>query len=182
MILIAELISHFVNGNVNMAKIMKRAQTGKNVPKGMVESEMSPGKMIPKSKSNYTTGNYTKMLGSKPSAPKAKVKPKAQNGVKKPLTPAPVKKTGMDAVKALGKYVSTFGFATDKYNPATQREQAIKKMPKSKMKAGGMLKRADGSYSKRGLWDNIRANKGSGKKPTAAMLKQEKKIKAKSKK
>jgi hypothetical protein len=41
-----------------------------------------------------------------------------------------------------------------------------------------MIKRADGSYSKRGLWDNIRANKGSGKKPTAEMLKQEKKIKA----
>jgi hypothetical protein len=46
------------------------------------------------------------------------------------------------------------------------------------MKSGGMIKRADGSYSKRGLWDNIRANKGSGKKPTKAMLKQEKKIKA----
>jgi hypothetical protein len=45
-----------------------------------------------------------------------------------------------------------------------------------------MLKRKDGSVSKRGLWDNIRAAKGSGKKPTAAMLKQEKKIKAKSKK
>jgi hypothetical protein len=155
----------------------------------MVESEMFPGKMIPKSKSNYTTGNYTKMLGSKPSAPKAKVKPKAQNGVKKPLTPAPVKKTGMDAVKALGKYVSTFGFATDKYNPATQREQAIKKMPKSKMKAGGMLKRADGSYSKRGLWDNLRSkaaqNKKAGAKPkapTKAMLSQEKKIKSKTKK
>ena len=53
---------------------------------------------------------------------------------------------------------------------------------KREMKGGGMLKRADGSYSKRGLWDNIRANKGSGKKPTAAMLKQEKKIKAKTKK
>lgn len=52
---------------------------------------------------------------------------------------------------------------------------------KKAMKAGGMLKRADGSYSKRGLWDNIRANKGSGKKPTSAMLKQEKKIKAKTK-
>ena len=43
---------------------------------------------------------------------------------------------------------------------------------------GGMIKRADGSYSKRGLWDNIRANKGSGKKPTKAMLAQEKKINA----
>lgn len=42
-----------------------------------------------------------------------------------------------------------------------------------------MIKRADGSYSQRGLWDNIRANRGSGKKPTAQMLKQEKKIKAK---
>ncbi len=41
-----------------------------------------------------------------------------------------------------------------------------------------MIKRADGSYSQRGLWDNIRANKGSGKKPTPEMLKQEKKIKA----
>jgi hypothetical protein len=45
-----------------------------------------------------------------------------------------------------------------------------------------MIKRKDGSVSQRGLWDNIRAAKGSGKKPTAAMLKQEKKIKAQSKK
>jgi hypothetical protein len=50
------------------------------------------------------------------------------------------------------------------------------------VKNGKMIKRADGSMSRRGLWDNIRANKGSGKKPTAAMLKQEKKIKAKAKK
>ena len=49
-------------------------------------------------------------------------------------------------------------------------------------KGGKMIKRADGSYSQRGLWDNIRANKGSGKKPTKQMLVQEKKIKAKSKK
>jgi hypothetical protein len=59
-----------------------------------------------------------------------------------------------------------------------------------KMKKGGkvMMKRADGSVSQRGLWDNIRAaakrNKAAGKpgkKPTAAMLKQERKIKAKGK-
>lgn len=49
-------------------------------------------------------------------------------------------------------------------------------------KNGGMIKRADGSMSRRGLWDNIRANKGSGKKPTKQMLVQEKKIKAKTKK
>ena len=115
-----------------MAKVMKKAQGGKNVPKGMVESEMFPGKMISKSKSNYENSNYDKMLGAKkaPAAkPKAKVvvKPKAKNGKQ-------------------------------------------------------MIKRADGSTSQRGLWDNIRAAKGSGKKPTAAMLKQEKKIKAKTKK
>ncbi len=45
-------------------------------------------------------------------------------------------------------------------------------------KNGGMIKRADGSYSQRGLWDNIRANRGSGKKPTKQMLEQEAKIKA----
>ena len=40
-----------------------------------------------------------------------------------------------------------------------------------------LIKRADGSYSPRGFWDNIRANRGSGKKPTTQMLEQESKIK-----
>ena len=40
-----------------------------------------------------------------------------------------------------------------------------------------LIRRADGSYSPRGLWDNIRANRGSGKKPTKEMLEQESKIK-----
>lgn len=44
-----------------------------------------------------------------------------------------------------------------------------------------MIKRKDGSYSERGLWDNIRDNKGSGKKPTKAMLAEAKKIKSKKK-
>ena len=38
------------------------------------------------------------------------------------------------------------------------------------------IKRKDGTYSERGLWDNIRANAGSGKKPTKAMLKADRKI------
>jgi hypothetical protein len=59
-----------------------------------------------------------------------------------------------------------------------------------KQKTGGktMLKRADGSVSQRGLWDNLRSkaaqNKKTGAKPkapTKAMLTQEKKIKAKGK-
>lgn len=66
--------------------------------------------------------------------------------------------------------------------PASQKNVG-KKGIKIKAKGGKeMIKRADGSYSQRGLWDNIRANRGSGKKPTAQMLKQEKKIKAQSKK
>ena len=44
-----------------------------------------------------------------------------------------------------------------------------------------MMKRKDGSYSERGLWDNVRANKGSGKKPTKAMLSEAKKITKKKK-
>jgi hypothetical protein len=120
--------------------MIKKAQAGLPVKKkkavvDSVESEMFPGKKIPRSQSNYATGKFAKMLEG--------AKPKAK--------PAPKKK-----MKDGGKL--------------------------SKAKAGKeMIKRADGSVSQRGLWDNIRAAKGSGKKPTAAMLKQEKKIKAKSK-
>jgi hypothetical protein len=53
---------------------------------------------------------------------------------------------------------------------------------------GGMIKRADGSYSPRGLWDNIRAaaakNKAAGKpgkEPSEKMLAQAKKIEAEEK-
>lgn len=78
-----------------------------------------------------------------------------------------------------------------KQNRETRRaqkayERASKKANRkgiSPYKEGGeMIKRADGSYSPRGLWDNIRANKGSGKKPTKQMLEQERKIKAEEKK
>ena len=152
-------------------KTMKKAQTGKNVPKGMVESEMFPGKMIPKSKSNYYNGEYNKMVETgrsrteaarKAFDAKAKAKPKAQNGVKKSLTPAPVKKTGMDAVKDLGKYVSTFGLAKDKYNPATQREQGIKKMPKSKMQKGGKKAKSFPDLNKDGKVTKADILKGRG--------------------
>ena len=76
--------------------------------------------------------------------------------------------------KDLKQYPSPSGAKVRGYNEASERT-------KSKMAKGGMIKRADGSTSQRGLWDNIRAAKGSGKKPTAQMLKQEKKIKAKTK-
>jgi len=178
-----------------MAKIMKKAQTGKNVPKGMVESEMFPGKMIPKSKSNYANGEYAKMLqAGKASAPKAKVKPKAQSGksvdslayYKNKMSKFQDEARRMDdsSMKYSGKSTAYI----DKMTPAQRKAKGASKVVNKdgsvtyKYKSGGMLKRADGSYSKRGLWDNIRANRGSGKKPTAAMLKQERKIKSKTKK
>ena len=142
MILIAELISHFVNGNVNMAtmKKMSKAQNGKEVtPKGYVRGEM-------------TNRLYKKEDMAKHEAGMA---------------------DALDRQAGLGKYAS-------KKNDAINNKPLKEDKPKG-MKSGGMLKRADGSYSKRGLWDNIRANKGSGKKPTAQMLKQERKIKAKTK-
>ena len=179
-----------------MAKIMKRAQTGKNVPKGMVESEMFPGKMIPKSKSNYANGNYDKKSFDKLPTLKSKVtkKPKAQNGVASVMTPglgfAPELRQGQkDRISKIIKkdsYARANKVATRMANRASKKSLSpnFGRFSSEIRKNGGktMLKRADGSYSKRGLWDNIRAAKGSGKKPTAAMLKQERKIKSKTKK
>jgi hypothetical protein len=106
---------------------------------------------------------------------------KAQNGVMKDSV-----KTKNDSIlveqrktkDALNKIADDFA----KKQLEKRKLKLYENKRKSSFKAGGMIKRADGSMSRRGLWDNIRANKGSGKKPTAAMLKQEKKIKAKSKK
>ena len=79
-----------------------------------------------------------------------------------------------------------FGNPNDKNSFVNKVINKTKENPTKKFKEGTsnikfkkkpMMKRADGSTSQRGLYDNIRANKGSGKKPTPEMLKQEKKIK-----
>lgn len=69
---------------------------------------------------------------------------------------------------------------SDFYKKYPSEEAFFEAHPEAQMMARGgeMIKRQDGSYSKRGLWDNIRANKGSGKKPSKDMLEQEKKIRA----
>ena len=200
---------------------MKKAQNGipgkkpvakKSSPKKeeMIESEMFPGKMIPKSKSNYANGEYTKMLeGNRKATLKEAAKkkaPKGENGLregqykrigriaeKNPLRAERVadrmktKESRVERGKDIANPPIRSMNMNRRYdldrimNMAEGRMAADSKPKKVEMKGGGMLKRADGSYSKRGLWDNIRAAKGSGKKPTAAMLKQEKKIKAKTK-
>ena len=108
---------------------------------------------------------------------------KAQAGIKKAASKmVPGEMTGKmykkSAIDAIGDKQAK---ELDKSGVFGKAAMAKKKVSKAK-NGKQMLKRADGSYSQRGLWDNIRAAKGSGKKPTAAMLKQEKKIKAKTKK
>lgn len=115
---------------------------------------------------------------------------KAQKGTTISSKTEPMKKGSFEDV--MGKTLNETDVFSKNFRKSTPAEeaQAAKQAAEMKkksaagkaFKSGGMIKRADGHYSKRGLWDNIRANKGSGKKPTAAMLKQEKKIKAKSKK
>jgi len=168
MILIAELISHFVNGNVNMAtikKTVKKAQRGVSIGSYMT--------MNPKTNQLNRLDKFKHSDGDRyyrSSGPRDFEQTIADENMMKSYG------NSADSVRS-----STLTAAERK---AIEQKNGGKtsKAAKSKMKAGGMLKRADGSYSKRGLWDNIRANKGSGKKPTAAMLKQERKIKAKSKK
>lgn len=111
-------------------------------------------------------------------AEKDAVKTIEQQQAKKALQKAIAKRT---SPKTKPSYLDEFDMPESKSKGSVMTKKLEANNKVNKYKSGGMLKRADGSYSKRGLWDNIRANKGSGKKPTAAMLKQEKKIKAKSK-
>lgn len=153
MILIAELISHYVNGNVNMAKI-KKAQVG---------TKLTPARTRQVADSLSNEAERKRYQAASLSASKNVPQSVWETQNKRLMR-------GADADEANAK----------RYRSLADKAEG----KKPEMKKGGkvMLKRKDGSYSQRGLWDNIRAAKGSGKKPTAAMLKQERKIKAKSKK
>ena len=82
--------------------------------------------------------------------------------------------------KAIENSIMLLNKQLDHYFNVQESNKQVNEMKRT-LRNGGMIKRADGSYSKRGLWDNIRANKGSGKKPTPEMLKQERKIRAQEK-
>jgi hypothetical protein len=121
---------------------------------------------------------------------------KAQNGTKATKDSTKYFRDERELLSDLAITQSKFGLRKAAEENMKQARQALKDESRQAYKGkpgfdangypkkamGGMIKRADGSMSKRGLWDNIRANKGSGKKPTSAMLKQEKKIKANTKK
>lgn len=154
-----------------MAKISK-AQAGKSLKPGQRLTES--GKVV--------SGKEAKRVGA---LEKSMVNELMKRG---PVwdTTASKKAAPKKSMKAGGKLKKAqSGFSLPAMIKSKIEEKQAEKYKKGgtvKAKGGKqMLKRADGSYSQRGLWDNIRAAKGSGKKPTAAMLKQEKKIKAKSK-
>jgi hypothetical protein len=207
MILIAELISHFVNGNVNMATVkkMSKAQSGKRLPEikkdntrsvkvnpsykksnsgDLNNAELSALAHQKRGMGNATFDHFVKKAGSIQNET-AWLNSKQSDQLKKYMDKAGTAKKIYEGLPNVGRMLGHGNSAADIPKGSQLEKQKkggkISKTAKPKMKSGGMLKRADGSYSKRGLWDNIRANKGSGKKPTAAMLKQEKKIKAKSK-
>ena len=187
---------------------IKKAQDGIKKPASkMVPGEMT-GKMYKKSAIDKIGDKQAKELDKVSVFGKAaiakKKAPKAQSGIKKSASAdssdyffnkskgdsrkffdlskkkGPLAKETQEAGKKYRETLSSVVRQDRKGKPGYDKDG----FPVKKQKSGGktMLKRADGSYSQRGLWDNIRAAKGSGKKPTAAMLKQEKKIKAKTKK
>ena len=169
-----------------MATIQKPKKAATKAAPKMVPGEMT-GKMYKKSEIDAIGKKQAAELdksGVFGKAAMAKKKaPKAQSGIKASADSTKYFKNKMDSVrtaeKKSGKGITS---ASEKaFNDAAAGYKRQLTKPKAK-NGKEMIKRADGSYSQRGLWDNIRAAKGSGKKPTAAMLKQEKKIKAKTKK
>ncbi len=73
------------------------------------------------------------------------------------------------------KGYQSLGLPEPVYNKA-KMQSSTEGLP-AKRSGGEMIRRADGSYSPRGFWDNIRDNVGSGKKPTKEMLATEEKLK-----
>lgn len=100
----------------------------------------------------------------------------------KKITLTPSTDYGASSVARLKDFYKNFGFVENKgRNKDFEISQSMYRVPvANKLKQGGeLIKRADGSYSRRGLWDNIRDNVGSGRKPTKQMLEQEAKIRDK---
>jgi len=183
MILIAELINHFVNGNVKMAKVkkIKKAEDGRAIATGDDRVTKNPQTGEYTRINRFKTDEGLRFYRSTDQDPRA-AKQRNQN---------------LADTKSADSVRSSSLSDAEKKHFNTQRSYMLSKDDKklknggkvAKAKSGTMLKRADGSTSQRGLWDNIRAaakkNKASGKprkKPTAAMLKQERKIKSKTKK
>jgi hypothetical protein len=130
---------------------VKKAQMGKSFKKkaiaDSVESEMNPGKMIPKEKSNYATGRIAKML----TPPKKKVVAAPKNKMKEGGS------LGMKSVKA--------GY--DK-NPGVTRADIIV-AAKKEAKSGAKMKKAKSGAALKKQAAVAIAMKKAGKAPKKAM-------------
>jgi hypothetical protein len=93
----------------------------------------------------------------------------AQKGktIKKSLSPAVKQKTGMDGLKDLGKYISTGGLATEKYNPAPSKQA------RKKMQAGGVVKSTKrvGPVDPKGAYTKVQKRTLAGAKTKASSAK-----------
>ena len=130
---------------------VKKAQVGKLIgkkkpaAKDSVESEMFPGKMIPKEKSNYENKNISKMLSGSKAAPKKKAKSGASlkpvDSSKNPglaKLPTPVRNK-MGYQKDGGKTKAKSGAALKKQAAKAIAMKKAGKSPK-KMMGGGKCK------------------------------------------
>ena len=184
------------NGGKTVKKAVKKAQSGKEVTK-----DSKPGLRVVKTEKerkgavltgdehltrNRQTGDWTRVSRFKTDDGLRFYKSTNQDEkTTKKINDSLANTRSADSVKSKDLTDrEKKHFNTQRSYMLTKADKQLKKGGKvAKAKSGKqMIKRADGSVSQRGLWDNIRAAKGSGKKPTAAMLKQEKKIKLTSKK
>jgi hypothetical protein len=161
-------------------KTVKKAQKGKKVPE------------TPAIGDDLSISNAIRRIRKDPKDP--------DNLINQALRLHPITqlaRAGSEAITRVGAALGSKALKKDNAKRDSTYEAQKKELQKKK--AGGkvvkakagkqMMKRADGSTSQRGLWDNLRSkaakNKATGAKPKApskAMLSQEKKIKAASKK
>lgn len=133
-------------------------------------------KMIKKAQKGAMLKQAPKTTLEKISSTKLKDVPEKAKNLSKKLIPEPKKKTGMDALKALGEYVSTFGYATEGYNPAPNKG-AKKTMPKKNMKNGGSLSALSASNKRDkgtdvgGAWTKVQKKTLAGAKGKASLTK-----------
>jgi hypothetical protein len=183
---------NFGNSNVNTSQEMQFAQGGMvldyNDPNANAELELQETFQMPNGQVGMVDGPSHENGGIAVDLPEGtriwsdKLKYGGKTFAKhtKPITSKIArleKEIEKDPTKSKAKQnsVMLLNQQLDHYFDVQETNKEANEMKRT-FKNGGMIKRADGSYSRRGLWDNIRANKGSGKKPTPQMLEQERKI------
>ena len=155
---------------MKVKKSMKYANGGpvpkkKPAAKDSVESEMFPGKMIPKQKSNYENKNYDKMFKS---APKKKMKEGGSLGMKSVkagydknpgVTRADIIVAAKKEAKSGAKMMKMGGAAAKQAAIAIAMKKAGK-TPKKKMQYGGS---AASMAPKKKAMHGMKMMKGGGK-------------------